>query len=372
MSLILAQSFNLVSECGTLSFTEVSNFGPIGVTQGRFAGQQAAVIANTGFGFKYLDYTVGGSKSKLIFGFVYYQFKDGSGNWILSDVEVFKLTDTLGSTLALLRARPDGKLDFVTSSEVHVLNKAFNWNTWHYIELIYNTGGTVEVWVDDGLDTPALSSSVNNIELLRIGWANLGDMGIAFSDIYILDPSTGPYTDRLGPIRIDAWPMTGDARATATTSGPTQHFKCINDHTPGMAPDGDASWVQFVGGGADTYSVSGLGGCRGRILSLLLHTVAKASGGGNLQTVWGADPTSLLFEAIGAFLTPPSTYKYFQDVVLKNPHTSDYWADGDIEKSLWGLNSSSGTARITMFWIEKIQSLRKVPFQCGQVGSYVY
>lgn len=370
MPLVLCQSGNLISEGGVVGLTEVSNFGPITMAAGRFTGEQAWEFRNTGFGFKYLDRTFGGSNPHLIFGFDYFQFKDGFGNWITNDVQVFLLTDTLGSTLALLRARPDGKMDFVTSSEVHVLNTTFNWNTWHYIEIVYHTGGGVEVWVDDGLDTPATSTSINDVEGMRIGWSNLGDMGFRFGNLYILDPQTGSYTDRLGPIRIDAWLMTGDAKTQMATSGPTQHFTCIDDHAPGTAPDGDTTWVQAVGGGADTFSVTAQNGCRGRILALLINTIAKASGSGDLQAVWTSDATSIFFEAIGAFLTPPVGYKYFQDIVEQNPHTLTNWTDGDIEKALWGFNSSTGTSRVTMFWVEKVQSLRKVSFQCGQLGSY--
>ena len=369
MSLILCQSGNFISEGGVAGLTEVSNFGPVVMAAGRFSGQQAFKFDNTGFGFKYLQRSFFGGNPNLIFGFSYYQGQSG-GSWISGDANVFVLSDVTLLPLCTLRARYDGRMDLVTSSEVHELQTSLNFNVWHYIEVKYHTGGVVEVWIDDVLDTTAMSASTNDVALMRLGWSQLGTPYFLAGDLYILDPRTGFYTDRLGPVRIDAWAVTGDVLKHWATSGPIQHYACIDDANPGSAPDGDSTFIQAVGGAVDTYSITKQNGCRGRILALLLNVIAKGAIGGDLQTVWSPDPTSNAYVGIGAYNTPTAAYQFLQDIIVKNPNTNTYWTDGDIESALWGLSSLVGQTRVTMFWVEKVQSLRKVSYECGSLGSY--
>ena len=74
---------------------------------------------------------------------------------------------------------------------------------------------------------------------------------------------------------------------------------------------------------------------------------------------------------IGGFQTLNNDYAVFQALVFRNPATGDVWTDGAMESALWGLSHAAGVSRVTMLWIDKLQTLYNVPFNCGQVGSYV-
>ena len=50
---------------------------------------------------------------------------------------------------------------------------------------------------------------------------------------------------------------------------------------------------------------------------------------------------------------------------------SGNWTDGDIGRAWWGAGLTSGSANFTQIYLEKLVSLRTVPFNCGNLGSYV-
>jgi hypothetical protein len=103
--------------------------------------------------------------------------------------------------------------------------------------------------------------------------------------------------------------------------------------------------------------------------------VAEAPFGDNtgvVQIVAKLDPNSAGgLIGLGTVRTLSGSYKFYQDLLERPPGVTDYWTDGDIEKALWGLSSGAGKSRVTMLWIEKLVSLRNVPYQCGQISSYV-
>lgn len=388
MALQSAMSFDIASDpkIGGEGWYDFTSFGQQNLVGGRFGGY-ALEYRNTGFGEKDVGHAID-HHNLFWWGAAYYQYVSGDG-WP-AGVEIFRLfsgSNPIGgpgsSRLLTLRTRADLKLDvLVTNSLIQrgPTTIAMNANTWYYLEVVYNVGGTVQVYINDTLVAQGPVSDPQFPTGFVVRRESFNQSGINFDDMVFGDESgTDPnFATRIGPVKIKPWFMEKDDQVNWTRNTGTTNSAAVAERYPTVpAPDGEASYVKATSGGLiDLYDINQLRMCDGRILALTANLNAYSPSGmdgGGLNVIARIDPTQNVNTTIGRLLSLTAAYKTYQSIVTASPKTHTYWTDGEIEDALWGLNSTFGSSRVSAFWIEKIVSLRVLSFDCsGGAGANSY
>lgn len=382
--LIRAHSFNFPTDIqfGLDIFT---SFGPFNRAGGRFGGY-ALECDNTGFGEKNASMPLDGTDTDFTIGFAWFFFPQGSGaDFPSSDptyqLEMLRLNDSVsGTRLLTLKTRHDRRISVLAGpslTEIGPTNLVLSMFTWYYFEIRYVRNSTIEIWVDDVLDTSGSPHSTGvSPDTVTWRWANFGGSGWRLDDIYIAEG--GGSGDRLGPVWIGSWYMAADTILRYSRMAPggySSNAQAIADRfgVTIAAPDDDTSYVQaIIANDIDYYTVNRAAFCRGKILALIANLVAKDGGGGDptLTPMIRANPSVANDTVIGSFAALTGSYAAYQTFSLLDPD-GNVWTDGKIEAAFVGIKASTITARITMFWVEKLASLRNIPYSCGNLGSYV-
>lgn len=362
-----------------------STFGDPGFGYGRFSGR-CLNLTNTGFGVQSLYRDIPTANSYWIH-FAYRQYVDPSHAFGVAR-PVFSIEKpSTSETLFKLVTRPgDYKLDCVAGSTTLTTNAVFTpgdntdptTGVWRSIEILYDASGDIKIYVDDVLDIDMnVTTSNHQPERVRIFWQNIGDYGVNFDDFALkASSSVSAATLRDGPMRINNWLLGQDEVTGWGRVGASSNAGCMHDHygVTSSAPDGDTSFVQVTVPATDLYTLQSGKFCSGRIITIGTVLVAKLiSGTPKIKTVSRIDPTNALIYSIGPDQTLLTPYTIFHGYADMSPRTNDYWTDGEVEGGVWGIQSlASGISRATMLSVEKIQTLRKVAYTCGQLGSYSF
>lgn len=348
---------------------------------GRFGGH-CYNFSNTGFGFASIERAIGGN-SGYWFHFAYRQYTDPSGAFG-SNIPVFQILKPSTSLVLLtLNTRNDGKLDCIHGATTITTTAVFNFGnvstpgsgTWRSVEVLYDVAGDIKIYVDDVLDVDMnITTSNDTPEVVKLYWADIGNMGVNFDDFVLSQSNAGAASERQGPLRIGGWQNKSDEVAGFGRVGAASNAAAVGDRNgvTGSAPDNDSTYVQSTVPTKDLYVLKPADICTGRDLAVATTLVAKAPSGGtpSIRSICRADPTNPLTTVLGANpLT--SSYQTFHGYSAISLRTGGFWTDGEIENALWGVESTgSGIARVTMFTVEKFTSLRNVPYSCGKLGSY--
>jgi hypothetical protein len=372
MALYATCGFNIPSKVDVQA-TLVSNFGsPFVTADGPYVGTGSVQFTNTGFGEQSLKFPIS-TYSSHYWGFHYRQtLSVADGSWAGS-VEILRANNNSGSRLLTLRTTGDGKLQLLTTASY--INQGYtarlNFGRWYFIEVVYNVNGSVQLWIDDGLVIDGSVADPQNPDWLYFRWANLGQSYPNFANMYFADGSGSLVNSRLGPINIESWYPAADDQNTLTGFG-AGGVNAINERFPSTSPDYDSTFLHGSSG-LLLFDVQKLDKCTGRILALTINSVAKAldGGGGTFEVVANLDPTQSNLSVIaGGTLT--TAWKFFQSIRYADPNGL-VWTDGKVEAALWGVRPVTGNLAITSLWLDKIKSLRpSMPYDCGQLGSYVY
>lgn len=239
-------------------------------------------------------------------------------------------------------------------------------NEWLYYELFVDTAsGTWAIYVNDvllqtqtgvplpgGIDRFSIQSQVFE--------ANIID------DLYCTDG------ERLGPCRVTGFPPNFGSTHQWTPLEDTNlsQIQEFGNRFGFNTPDDNQSYVAASSPGlTDYYGFAGPA-CYGRILALALNVDGSATA--------GSPSVDFLIKLAGTEFGAGSSDAYVggyaikQGIADRNPLTGVFWTDADIASGLFGYRmASSGSLKITQFMMEKLVSLRNVPFSCGQ-GSYSY
>ena len=285
--------------------------------------------------------------------------------------------------LLFMKTRLDGKLDVTVGATTLTTNAVFDYGNvtdpttgkWRSIEVLYDVGGDVKIYVDDALDLDMnVTTSNDDLERVRFYWANFGDMGIMIDDYIQSQNNSGAAAQRVGPVRIAGWTNKGDEVTGFGRVGAATNARAVGDRNgiTSTAPDDDSTFIQTTVPTKDLYTLNPANICTGRDLAVATTTVAKLmSGTPHLRSIARVNPSNSANTVIGFDQPLSSGYQVFNNYSTLSPLTNDYWIDGEIENGLWGVEAlGSGIVRVTMHTVEKIQSLRNVEYRCGKLSSY--
>ena len=252
-----------------------------------------------------------------------------------------------------------------------------------YIEIKVQFGphGSLEVHYNDAAVITLSNTNIGNSTLgwpdrFSFYWKGVSNNGVSWANVYAstgaLDSGGNPQGFK-GPCRVTSHRFTSNERQTWTRNTGASDVACINENPA----DGDATYIEGTSGQEELFA-TGKMPCFGRILGVSLCAMGRRSVAGHVartsyvcrQDPVGHAETTLQLatdwaDGYAINQTPPSEYS------LRN--AGERWTDGEIEQAWWGLYAAGpGTARVTQMWVEKLTSLRNVPYQCGQLGSYSY
>ena len=298
---------------------------------------------------------------------------------------------TTTATLFSVRTRADKKLAIYgpAATLLKVLTFPFTGNDWHNLEfqIDFGTSGRWELHIDDTAFTDfgfcnfggALPSLVNIRDQL------FGNPAPNVDNIVIWDGQGSTGNTFLGPCRITTiWPASDQSLGTWASTEPTG-YQAVRDllTDPNGAPDLNSSYIAPSALG-DAFFGVGSSPCFGRNLAVAVNLVARpTSGSPTLQALVKTNAVYALGSAQTLVTNPGSTpttqaqhdwpvgFALYQTIVVNNPETSDVWTDAQIQSAAWGCRAGvSISQRVTQLYLEKLTTLRAVPYTCGG-GSYV-
>lgn len=306
---------------------------------------------------------------------------DGSGNNPLTQL-----------TVAI---NPPGQLAFYSGSGLGrngnagalIASTAFNVlkSTYQYLEIKvhFGLGGTIEVHLEDALVLKAIGlnigqgAHIQDPDRMSILLEHFGVAGYTIDDLYYADGSGVRNNDFLGPCRVTFDLPGSDASIDQwNRNGGTSDFSRINEdvtHTV-PCPDGDTTYIEGQAGVIDRFGLNAMP-CFGRILGAAANVTGRRStlAGAALDLLVRPVPGNPLSESlIGGTIALGPSYAGAQGMAEVNPFTANIWTDRDIDGGWWGVRSLTGLARVTSLYIEKLTSLRPVPFDCGSSGASYY
>lgn len=247
------------------------------------------------------------------------------------------------------------------------------WVSWEFCVVQAGVNSTFQVYANDvlvldmgpsGVDGPLDLSAYGTINRVTFRWE--ASFGPEF-DHYVVSDNQGAFNNtRLGPVRIISTVAAADSVVGLTRNTGSSDAACVNElrWPPGVfplgSPDGDQTYLT----GASTFDLWTVYpyDCIAKILAVAVNVDFKGL---------TADTLAFLFKVAGVTTTigtkspaVNNVYEVLQAIQqdsLVNPGV--VWVDGEINSNLWGLSPSGG--RISQFVIEKIVTLRPVPYTCG-------
>jgi len=260
----------------------------------------------------------------------------------------------------------------------------FSNSVFNYLELFIIVNGvnsTLEIWLDDNpllQMGPSAPDGVVNLGSLapdRAGfrWESLGSSGIIVDDLYVADGSGGHNNARLGPCRVMTLPPSSDrvlAGWTPNIIGPD--FQMLYEFPGGNfhagIPDQDTTYLSGSAGASDLYGFAAFS-CVGLVLGVAVNAVAKGASPVALALECSPDPGNVPVQTVASVAPPASgaVYAALQAITETDLFSGAVnWTDGDVAHAEWGIGLTSGTnVHVTQFTLEKLVTLRNVPFSCG-------
>lgn len=398
MSLVASYGFDLMNTDGLDLQWDLERLGGWGNFSSAVIPGFPSPRANSGpagqSAFKWLNNLMAtrfcGSGSTRIIGFHVRALYPGIVDTTLFAQNKFlELADATGPILSLelqvdgtivVRRFGDGYTNTGTSVGQTLLPAFKTPGTWTgFLEFAcYGLGGgtNFQIWLDDVKLLDAGCSTAGRVpDRFAIGNQNgtqFGEngqvyFGMNYDDVYCVDGNgAAPWNDRLGPVQIQSSLFNVPGVIQLLANGAATNLACYE-----YGPDLDATYTSGTNPAYDLYSLTGQA-CFGRILGLGLSATARAeSGSPRIALTCQPDPFNLTQVQLGDFNLGPSyhCYQAMSDVSLK---TGAFWNDRDLSAARFGIASDgSGILRCTQVFLEKIVSLRAVPYDCG-LGNYAY
>lgn len=311
--------------------------------------------------------------------------------------DCFLRLDNAGGTVMCLELQTSGKIAVTyggdgttgTGTTLGTTTQTFPVGAWSgYVELkASGFGGAVawEMWLND---TKILSGTAPTLPIPdRVtitsqdgtsgGHNSQPGFGIAFANVLMLD-GTGPapYNDRIGPVRITAISPTADASGnwnnTVNGAGVSPPIYTSITDLFGVdahgSPDGDYSFISPVLLNTGQYFSFGPSPCFGLVLGVNVCQVFRGATGSttcNAMLIDGSTAYNLGGNVVNG------GYHTCQVFVGFSPATGTNFTDAEISGNLWGALTTSPGLMLTQMFLEKITSLRDVPYNCGG-GSYSF
>lgn len=277
-----------------------------------------------------------------------------------------------GSTALFMEVvRSDNSISIYTGPQgVNDTPGALLWNsagvyalplrTWVYVELQVDTDtGTWALFVNDVLLQQQTGASIPP-GIDRYSFLSQGFEQHSIDNHYCTDG------EQLGPCRVTGFPPNfGSTHQWTPLVAPNvSQIQEFGNRPDLNTPDDNESYVASTAAGTTDYYGFPAPACYGRILALALNVDGSA--------VTGSPSVDFLIKLAAMEYSAGFSDSYIGGYHIKqgiselNPLTGIFWTDADIAAGLFGMRmAGSGELRVTQFMIEKLVSLRNVPYQCG-------
>ena len=201
----------------------------------------------------------------------------------------------------------------------------------------------------------------------RVTMGSQGSGGMQYDNVYMLDgQGVAPLNDRLGPIRITSLIPASDAAGNwiITPSSFSYRYQAVQE-----PPDVGATHyiTPPLIHSIQSFSTQP-SPCFGLVLGVMVNTTFRGSTGSTTCDAVYVNGATVV--TIGSSVVNGPFHNQQQFLSL-SPASGTNFTDFEISGSLWGASSASPFLQLTQFWLEKITSLRNVPYNCG-LGSYSF
>jgi hypothetical protein len=180
--------------------------------------------------------------------------------------------------------------------------------------------------------------------------------GVIFDNVYAAD-------SRLGPVYISSLLPTGDASGNwITIPGPTR-YASVDDSAASLSvyPDGNSSTIA-PGASTNQLFLFGQSPCYGRNLGVMVNVCYRSG------SVDGIVLQQSAIYDLGPLPANGSTFHTYQQFAAVSFVSGTYWTDAEIKGAFWGVGNAAGSVVVTQMFLEKLVSLRNVPFNCGSAN----
>jgi hypothetical protein len=230
--------------------------------------------------------------------------------------------------------------------------------------------------------TCATSSAVNSIAIGNQNGTTYGVnskpyFGLGFANLVFTDgQGPAPWNTRLGPVRVTTLSPNADAGGNwnITPGTLTARYQAVDDIFPtdgNGSLDFDNSYISPVAINASQFFTVQGAACYGLILGVNVCLVFRGSSGSTTCNALLLQQSVQTTLGTAVFTGPSGIYQTEQVWVGLSPATGINFTDGEIAGSFWGVSTTSPGLILTQMFLEKIVSLRAVPFNCGQ-ASYSF
>lgn len=249
----------------------------------------------------------------------------------------------------------------------------FPFDQWRTIEIeaTFGPSGTLALYVDDVLDsslTNVLWATNSNANQFEQYWESFGLQGIEWCDVVVSDDLGTVNNQRLGPCQVVCdFPIADATVPQWIRNTDTSDANCVNEQNGALhgAPNFNFNYIDGPDGAIDLFTVA-TPRCFGRNLAVAANACAV---NGDVLMICRPAPSSTMLHPVGGSVSPGPAYFTLQQIQELSYLSGTYWTDREIGQAWWGMESIAGP-RVTQFFLEKVTSLRPVPFSCGG-GSYV-
>ncbi|MER2623700.1 MAG: hypothetical protein ABTS22_07140, partial [Accumulibacter sp.] len=256
--------------------------------------------------------------------------------------ELLRFTDETGTIQGALSIGNDGTIRVYRNSVSSGTLLATSVNalpilTWNYIEVkltIADSGGNWEVrvnestWLNFTGDTKQ-STTLSTATRIQI-WGRGSDNGI--DDLYICDGTGSANNSFLGDVRIDTVrPIGAGNYSEFSKQGSASNWDNLDDTT--LDSDSTYNYSNTVGQ-RDTLDCGNLPAITGGIFGVQVNMAARKDDAGgrtfrSLTRVSGTD-----YE--GDSQNVGTDYRYFRQIIEKNPNTTAAWTESEINTAEFG------------------------------------
>lgn len=283
-----------------------------------------------------------------------------------------------------VRIKTDGHLEIMTggvgdndntTGTVHYTSVAtLPPDTWVEFEMRVDCGaGRVRMWLDRVLefDGSGLATGAG-VDRVTWRWQSFGQIGMAGDHFAVAsDDSVG--SERIDSSLITGLPPIADYAIDAgwTPNSGVSHFPKVGELT-GVNPDDDGGYLAGSGASGDDLFTFQEPNCFGLNLAVALNIDRRLTSGAPEVIPRLLHPESGAAVDLGASDALTSGYRYQQFLMITDPVAGDYWTDANLFASAFGFRGAgSGASRVTFLHLEKLTSLRGLPFSCGDEGNYI-
>ena len=306
-----------------------------------YAYGQSLALQCWSLALAYVYKTFPGNLARVIAGFAINP-PGGGGNHVINFMD--------GATVQCFAQynSANGAYDFYQAGNLlgSTPNASFPSGIFNYMEIdvTINAAGAVTIY-KNGI--AILTLAAVNTQTSANTWtnqiqftANSSNNNYYIDDLYLLDPSSGPYAAALGPSRITVSKPTANDAVQFNPVGLATNFDNV-DAVPYVAANAAADYNISPGvGNQDTFPISAIPFAPSTIFGVAVNSMNEQDAAGTVEmaNVIKSGATTTL----GANVSVANgTYKYQQDIFVADPSTAAPWTIAGVNAAKIGYNQTA-------------------------------